>query len=476
MGALLIQSTRALVIPLALLGILVHLTPVRAGMYGSNVVELTSENFKALVIDSSSTWLVKFYAPWCGHCQQSAPAFSKAAKKLEGIAKLGVVNGDDQKDLSAKYGIRGFPSIKIFKGEGKKERRPSDYTGERTASAFAKHVKYVMPSYIARIKESGLEAFFQDESALPHVILFTERKSTVPLYKGMSAEFRKQLAFGEVRKSEAGDLSNKFGIDSYPTLIAFKKGESDPKAAVAHSGSMDPASLRKFFQSIAAGVEPEAGGDAVHVEKVNEPVFAQPKAFDAEVVEISSGDSYKAKCGSRSDGRMCGLAFLPGGKAHKLADDLAGVAQKFQYDNMAFGIVDTSGADGGGSALAAVFGITDPQAGGFVYVRARKGKFAVLRDDAELSGTSITSLLDRVVGGDARYQKLTADLPVWRSPLNTTETTEAAKDSTAEVKKDESDASPGHSEDDGSEGRCGLEPPADGGSCGADAHEPKVDL
>jgi hypothetical protein len=365
----------------------------------------------------------------------------------------------------------GFPQSKY----SKKERRPSDYTGERTASAFVKHVKYVMPSYIARIKESGLEAFFRDESALPHVILFTERKSTVPLYKGLSAEFRKQLAFGEVRKWEAGDLSSKFGIDSFPTLIAFKVGESDPKAAVAHSGSMDPASLRKFFQSIAAGVEPEAGGDAVHAEKVSEPVFAQPKAFDAEVVEIVSGEIYKAKCGSRADGRMCGLAFLPGGKAHNLADDLTGIAQKFQYDNMAFGIVDTSGADGGGSALAAAFGIADPKTGGFVYVRARKGKFAKLRDDVELSGISITSFLDRVVGGDAQYKKLTSDLPVWRSPANITESTEGAKDSNVET-KGESDSGQGNAEGDSSEGRCGLEPPPDGTSCGAGSQEPKVDL
>jgi protein disulfide-isomerase-like protein len=460
-----------------LLVLVLHVNSARAGMYGSNVVELTSDNFKKLVIDSSSTWLVKFYAPWCGHCQQSAPALSKAAKKLDGVANLGVVNGDEQKELNSKFGIRGFPTIKVFKGEGKKERRPTDFSGERTASAFMEHVKYVMPSFIARIKESGLEAYFRDEAALPHVVLFTDKKATSPLYKGMSAEFRKRISFGEVRKAEAGGLLKKFGVDSFPKLIAFKAGESDPQSAVVHAGTMNPGSLRKFLTSVASGTEPEIGEETAHAEKVSEPVFSQPKAFDANVVEIVSADMYKSECGARADGRMCGLAFLPGGKANKLADELTSVAQKFQFDNMAFGVVDTTSADNGGAALAAVFGIQDPAKGGFVYVRSRKSKFAILGEDVELSAGSITSFLDRVVGGDARYKNIAADMPVWPGPAGVN----VSESEKTNANANEADAHGGSEkptlEEETTEGRCGLDPPADGSSCGSDAgREAKVEL
>jgi protein disulfide-isomerase A6 len=50
-------------------------------MYGgnSNVVVLTSANFKKLVTDSKEGWMIEFYAPWCGHCKTLAPEYEKLA-------------------------------------------------------------------------------------------------------------------------------------------------------------------------------------------------------------------------------------------------------------------------------------------------------------------------------------------------------------------------------------------------------------
>eukprot|EP00959_Pyramimonas_sp_CCMP1952_P354290 7422311-Pyramimonas_sp.AAC.1 len=77
-----------------------------------DVVELTTSSFKKEVKDSSDFWIVEFYAPWCGHCQKLAPEWTKAATQLKGVAKVGAVNCDDEKDLAQTYGIKGFPTIK----------------------------------------------------------------------------------------------------------------------------------------------------------------------------------------------------------------------------------------------------------------------------------------------------------------------------------------------------------------------------
>jgi protein disulfide-isomerase-like protein len=437
------------------------------GMYGDRVEVLTAANFQKSVVDSSSLYLVKFFAPWCGHCRSSAPAVSKAASKLDGVAKVGVVDCDEEKALCSKYGVQGFPTIKVFKGEGKKARRPSDYSGQRTATALVDHAKYVMPSFVARVKESGLDAFFSDESKIPHVMLFTDKSSTSPLFKGLSAEFRKRLAFGEVRKADAaGAMTEKFGVDSYPKLVAFKAGDMDPAAAVVHTGAMDPKSLRKFLSSIAAGTVPEQDtsgdkeGDAAEAKP--KVVFSQPKAFAAEAVPIVSGSDYVANCGVRKDGRMCGLAFVPGGTGHPLTAALGTIAVKFQYDNLAFSYIDSGNADGGGAAFAAAFGV-DASKGGFVVVRARKVKFATLDPGAQLSAAAVTDLVDRVLSGDARFKKLSGDLPEWAGP-ESTGSSEGAQDSeggSVEQKAGEDS------------GQCGTEPPKDGGSCGT---EPKIDL
>jgi len=49
----------------------------------SDVVDLNPANFDRLVIQSDAVWIVEFYAPWCGHCQQFVPEYSKAATALK---------------------------------------------------------------------------------------------------------------------------------------------------------------------------------------------------------------------------------------------------------------------------------------------------------------------------------------------------------------------------------------------------------
>lgn len=54
-------------------------------MYNSNsaVIDLRPNNFDNLVLNSDHIWVVEFYAPWCGHCQQLMPEYDKAATALK---------------------------------------------------------------------------------------------------------------------------------------------------------------------------------------------------------------------------------------------------------------------------------------------------------------------------------------------------------------------------------------------------------
>jgi protein disulfide-isomerase A6 len=65
-------------------------------LYGpsSGVVELTPSDFEDRVTGGDSIWIVEFFAPWCGHCQQLVPEYEKAATSLRGIINVGAVDCD----------------------------------------------------------------------------------------------------------------------------------------------------------------------------------------------------------------------------------------------------------------------------------------------------------------------------------------------------------------------------------------------
>ncbi len=109
--------------------------PSSCALYSSSsgVIDLTPANFDSLVTNSDEVWIVEFFAPWCGHCKALVPEYQKAAKALKGVVKVGAVNADEHRTLGGRFGVQGFPTIKIFAAN---KNKPTDYQGARTAEGF----------------------------------------------------------------------------------------------------------------------------------------------------------------------------------------------------------------------------------------------------------------------------------------------------------------------------------------------------
>ena len=78
--------------------------------------EFTDQNFDQEVIQSEVPVLVDFWAPWCGPCQMMGPIIDELAKDMEGKAKVGKINVDDNGQKASEFGIMSIPALKIFKG------------------------------------------------------------------------------------------------------------------------------------------------------------------------------------------------------------------------------------------------------------------------------------------------------------------------------------------------------------------------
>lgn len=73
------------------------------------------DNFDAEVLSSSGHVLVDFWAEWCGPCKQLGPVLDEVANELTGKVTVAKVNIDENPDTPTKYGVRGIPTLILFK-------------------------------------------------------------------------------------------------------------------------------------------------------------------------------------------------------------------------------------------------------------------------------------------------------------------------------------------------------------------------
>ena len=82
----------------------------------ANVMEFTGANFDSEVISCDVPVLVDFWAPWCGPCKMIGPIVEELAGEFGDKVKIGKVNVDNDQELAGKFGIRGIPTVMLFKG------------------------------------------------------------------------------------------------------------------------------------------------------------------------------------------------------------------------------------------------------------------------------------------------------------------------------------------------------------------------
>jgi thioredoxin 1 len=82
----------------------------------SGLVHVTDKNFASEVLSSDLPVLVDFWATWCGPCRSISPIVEELAKEFSGRVKVTKLNVDESPATPSQYGVRGIPTLILFKG------------------------------------------------------------------------------------------------------------------------------------------------------------------------------------------------------------------------------------------------------------------------------------------------------------------------------------------------------------------------
>jgi thioredoxin 1 len=79
------------------------------------IVHVTDDSFESDVLKSSQPVLIDYWAEWCGPCKMIAPVLDEIAEEYSGKLKIAKLNIDDNPNTPPRYGIRGIPTLMLFK-------------------------------------------------------------------------------------------------------------------------------------------------------------------------------------------------------------------------------------------------------------------------------------------------------------------------------------------------------------------------
>jgi len=83
---------------------------------GTNLTAVTDASFQKEVLEAEQPTLVDFWASWCGPCRMIAPVFEELSNQYAGKVKFAKVNVDENPKTPANYGVKGIPTLIMFKG------------------------------------------------------------------------------------------------------------------------------------------------------------------------------------------------------------------------------------------------------------------------------------------------------------------------------------------------------------------------
>ena len=220
---------------------------------------LDAEKFQAKVLNSRDGWFVKFYAPWCGHCQAMAPAWEELGKEMEGKLNVGEVNCDANKRLCKDVGVKGYPTIIYFQNGQK-----VDYEGLRGLGDLVTYARKAVNSTIKDIDAAGLAELEKSEDSEVAFIYFYDHATTTEDFEALNRLTLNLIGHAPLYKTNDPDLYTRFRVYNKPKLMVLRDSRPAYYSAIAPHEFRDYNRVLDWMRKVWLPIVPELSAANSH--------------------------------------------------------------------------------------------------------------------------------------------------------------------------------------------------------------------
>ena len=213
-------------------------------------VPLTAESFQKLVTTSQDSWFIKFYAPWCHHCQALAPTWAQLSKEMEGKLNIGEVNCETEKRLCKDAGAIAYPTIYFFRGGERVE-----YDGLRGLGDLMSFAHKALDSDVKYVDSVTFKEMEETEEVI--FLYFFDHATTSEDFAALDRLTLSLIGHGKIVKTDSSILADRFKISTWPRLLVSRGGRPSYYNALAPKDMRDFRKVFTWMQSVWLPLVPE---------------------------------------------------------------------------------------------------------------------------------------------------------------------------------------------------------------------------
>jgi len=379
-----------------------------------DIQQITEKNFGGVIgkFRDSSVGALWFFKDDNAADKTFLDEYNKVGKDLKGMAKVTAINCNEEVKFCKTNNVKETPSIMMY---------PINpfpafmYTGKMESKAIGGKLSKLIQDQSTKITKDNVDSWLSSDASKPKILLFSNKKSPPTILKALSSDtvFSRAAKFGFVTEDEA-DVCQKFKVTKFPSLVMQRKSGNENKKET-YSGELNFLAIQAWMNPyMESGMGDKVGSGGKQASEMN--IEDDQPWLEQDVPELTA-KSGPAIC-FKGEG-LCVIYLKDGaitpaettmltGVSSKFTSQLAGRGAKFKFMWMNLAI-ETGFKDLFEAAQMPSAVVFNPH---------KRLRFTKLDhgEDNDIKGdeSSLSSLMDKVLGGDARFTPVKGQkLPAW---------------------------------------------------------------